>query len=257
MPHRKHLPAIAAVILCLSLSSCTTYSCGTPSGGHCYGTVSWGKGDLGETDLRAFLTNVTPVELNKGNLVINNELWLTQEPTSNCAGGSCWTEVGVTSGACASGSDTRYFWAENVVTAVGPSYLCRDLGAVDPQEFGQPTMLLIARESASVFDVMVETCTRYGSGPPPTCARRVLSAQSGLNLMQPNVATIGMEVGGSSGASAPQATFTGNWHSDPFFAGAWVNSPGSQRVETPVKASWTVNPTVQTEGGTWVTSCCQ
>ena len=255
MHNRKLLLAIAGVILCLS--GCATYNCGGPSGGHCYGTASWGRGNLGETDLRAFLTNVTPVELNKGNLVINNELWLVQDDSPVCTGGKCWTEVGVTSGACSESSDTRYFWAENVITAVTSSYLCRDLGPVQPQEFGQPTMLLIARESASVFDVLVETCTTFGSGPQPSCPRRVLSAQSALNPMQPNVATIGMEMGGSSGASAPQATFTGNWHSSPSFAGAWVTNPGSPNVQAPVKASWTVNPSVATEGGTWVTSCCQ
>jgi hypothetical protein len=83
-------------------------------------------------------------------------------------------------------------------------------------------------------------------------------ANSTGNPMQPNIATIGTELGGSSGASAPPATFTENWHPDHFFAGAWVTVTGSPQVQTPpLQGSWTVNPSVQTEGGTWTTSCCQ
>jgi len=253
--HRKVLVAVAGVILCLGLSGCATYSCGGSSGGHCYATVSWGKGDLQETDFRGFLTVVTPVQLNKGNLVINDELWLYQQGTNTCGLGACWAEVGVTSGACSTGSDTRYFWADN--TPAG--FICRDLGPVQPQEFGQPTMLVIARliNQTDAFEVDIEPCSRIDGVNVP-CPRRPMTHVSFGNPMQPNVATIGTELGGSSGANAPPATFTENWHPDHFFAGAWVTTTGSPQVQTPpLQGSWTVNPSVQTEGGTWTTSCCQ
>ena len=255
MFHRKVLVAVAGVILCLGLSSCATYSCGGPSGGHCYATVSWGKGDLQETDFRGFITVVTPVQLNKGNLVINDELWLYQQGTNNCGLGACWTEVGVTSGACSTGTDTRYFWADNTPSG----FLCRDLGPVQPQEFGQPTLLAITRimNHDDAFEVDVWPCSRIDGVNVP-CARRPMTHASFGNPMQPNVATIGTELGGSSGANAPPATFTENWHPDHFFAGAWVTTTGSPQVQTPpLQGSWTVNPSVQTEGGTWTTSCCQ
>jgi len=251
--HRRYLPAIAGVILCLS--GCATYKCGGASGGHCYATVAWGKGDLQETDFRGFITVLTPVQLNKGDLLINDELWLTQENTSVCGGGSCWTEVGVTSGACSKSSDTRFFWADN--TPAG--FLCRDLGPVQPQEFGQPAVLAITkiRDHEDVFEVDVWPCSRIDGVNVP-CPRRPMTHASFGNPMQPNVATIGMELAGTSGASAPAATFTENWHPDHFFAGAWVTIIGSPQVQNPpVQGSWTVNPSVPTEGGTWTTSCCQ
>jgi hypothetical protein len=253
---------IAVAGIASLLAGCGPYNCGGPNGGHCYGTVSWGTADLGIPQFTNFGTVVTAVQLNGGNLVINDEMWVVQGPQA--CNSQCWVELGLTSvgavsGGCSTTSDTRFFWAENTPNQ---TYLCHDLGPVQPQEFNNPTLLVINRrfDIPNTFDVTAETCTTIDGSPGGCTPRRVLTGESVNNPMTANTITLGMELGGTSGASAPRAIFTQNFWLAPFGRGVvfdFVSTPGNIQVNVPVAAGWATMPSTQTEGGAFFTSCCR
>lgn len=76
--------------------------------------------------------------------------------------------------------------------------------------------------------------------------------------MSPNAIQIGQELTGSSGASAPTASFTSNRYADPgnsnFYyqgADAYTGTPAS-----PPYDYWYILPSQSTTGGEFRTYCC-
>lgn len=254
----------ALVVGTLFLGGCATYSCGNSTGSHCYGIVTLPAALNGEPSFRGFVTTVNAVSQNSGNGELNNEIWVVQTSNSACGslgtGNQCWIEVGLSAGANAGGcslpsNETHIFWADN---RPNQGFFCHDQGALQAQEFNQPVFLAIAIRptEANSYDVEALTCTSTsGSG---TCARRSIVGKSSNNTMAADVIEMGMELAGSSGASAPMTQFTGSIAPNPnvIFGWTYITVDGSVSTNAPVKAGWTSKPSTN-PGGSFFTSCCQ
>jgi len=202
--------------------------------------------------------------MNGGNGHITEEIWLIQDNNADCGKDrQCWVEVGLRAGIGCGGTavGAEVFWADN---RPGPDpdhpqgFSCHDLGALLPEEIGQPVFLVIAISpgSPNTFDVEALTCT--SAAGPGTCARRIFSARSTNNSMAPNRWDIGLEVSGTSGAVAPNTSFNNNIVTNPRSPIGWTNltTNGVVIINAPVWAGWTTPPSTSSSGGSWSTSCC-
>jgi hypothetical protein len=203
---------VALAVIPLSLGGCG-YSCGNGSGSHCYGIVTLPAALNGEPNFRGFVTTVNAVSLNSGNGETNDEIWVVQQNNNACGnlgtGNQCWIEVGLSAGANSGGcslpsNETHIFWADN---RPNQGFFCHDQGALQSQEFNQPVFLAIAirPDEPNSYDVEALTCTSVsGNG---SCPRRAIIGKSSNNTMAADVIEMGMEVAGSSGATAPNTNF--------------------------------------------------
>jgi hypothetical protein len=241
--------------LMLLLGGCpgpTTYSCGGATGGHCYGVVR-----VRPAVPKGVSTSLTAVAMNGGDGHVSDEMWLVQDNNPTCGGGQCWVEVGLRAGIGCGGTvaGAEVFWADN---RPNNGFFCHDLGALQPQEIGQPTFLVIAIRplSPNTFDIEALTCT--SAAGPGACPRRIFLSNSGNNSMAANAWNIGLEVSGSSGASAPNTSFDHNLVTDPQSPIGWafLTTDGEALVSAPVGAGWTTRPSTSSSGGSWFTSCC-
>jgi hypothetical protein len=243
----------------LSLQGCgPSYTC-TDASGHCYGVVQ-----VSPPDLNGVTTSYNAVSLNGGDGHINNEIWLVQQNNSSCSnfGNQCWVEIGIlaaTAGqGCQSGVNPvgiRIFWADN---RPNQGYICHDMGQLQTQEIGQPVFALIGIHpgSPNTFDAELLTCTsETGNG---NCPRRVFSGTSSNNTMVPTAWDIGLELEGTTGASAPQTQYFDNIVTSPSspIGWGWLMTDGTSIIQTPVNAGWTTPPSTSPENSSWFSSCC-
>jgi hypothetical protein len=244
-----------------------TYSCigGDPGSRHCYGIVRFNVTDLGNgPSFRAFITTVNAVALRGGDGEINDEFWVKQIPAANCGGPNlpavCWIEVGLSAGANYIGcrvpqNETHLFWADN---RPNRGFFCHDMGAVQPQEFGQPVLLAIAIRPSEPNAYDVEALTCESSHGPVGCQGRQFVGISSDNTMAANVIDMGMELAGRTGASAPGTNFFQTLvpDSSSVFGFKFLDVDGRLILNEPISAEWESRPT-SGNGGSFRTSCCR
>jgi hypothetical protein len=252
----KGPPLILFLTVMLLLAACDgSYSCTN----YCYGVVQ-----LFPANLNGVATYFNAVSLNGGDGHITDEIWLIEPFDGACANleEMCWIEIGIegesTNSACQLGvnaTGVHVFWADN---RPNQGYLCHDMGVLQDQEIGQPMFLAIAivPGSPGTFDVELETC--FPTWGTATCPGRAFSGISTNNTMMPQQWNIGLELQGTTGASAPQTQFFWNSVTDPssFFGWGPLSIDGQPSVQSPVQAGWTTTPSTSTSGGSWFTSCC-
>jgi hypothetical protein len=125
------------------------------------------------------------------------------------------------------------------------------MGALQNAEIGQPLLVIIGTspDTPNTFYLQIETCIN-GS-----CPERGFIGTSTNNAMVANVWDIGLELEGTTGASAPQTTFFHNFTGG-FPFGFPLSTNGTTIIQDPVKAKWTTTPSTSPSGGSWITSCC-
>lgn len=232
----------AAVVLASVLSGCggQSYSCGTGSGGHCYGTVSWSGTPTG------FSMELTAVALTSGDIFVDDEGWLIDyfapgDPLS----GAYWVEAGEIN----EGFGTEYFWANNTESGGFMSY---DLGPVSQSDIsaGNWIAFKINQDSKTPSQWNI-TISRPETGT-------VLYSQASTdNPMTPNTVIEGQELAGSQNAQAPLAFFSYN----AVIQGSTTTvqtQDGTVRADHPPNAGWfgTDTPSQSANGGIFFTDCC-
>ncbi len=181
---------------------------------------------------------------------IGNVLWLLDEThhQSSCPfGGACWIEAGyhTITGNHAHGCTSDgvwYYWADWRPGDSGLNIHC--LGTVQSGDLGYNAWLYIANSGTNQWTIQVSPQTNYWSG---------LSTN---NSMSADNIEIGMELLGTSGASANTGYFTYNawrdtvnntWHDQ-------TNS-GQTHNDSPINSGWTTPPNGSNHGGTFHTGC--
>jgi hypothetical protein len=254
---------MAAAVITQFLAGCpgpgSTYSC---NDGHCYGIVRFNVIDFGNGPMfRSFVTNVNAVPLNAGNADISDEFWVIQQGATNCGNqpNDCWIELGLLASNITN-NETHVFWADN---RPNQGFFYHDMGALQPQEFNQPVLLLIAirPQDPNSYDVDALTCQTVTG--PVGCQGRRLIGQSINNTMVANVIEMGLELAGSNGASAQATNFFRTIVPYPNSPGnfKYLDVDGRVQVDAPVTAGWVSTPTStppsRNIGGSFFTSCCQ
>jgi hypothetical protein len=107
----------------------------------------------------------------------------------------CWIEVGESAGTTDySNGQAFWFWAD---ARPGYQFIIHPYSQISSSEFGQTAPLEISYSGNSNFAVYAWDSAAYG-----------INRTSTSNSMAANQMSFGMELLGSNGASAPQATFT-------------------------------------------------
>jgi len=235
--------ARALIIVVAALAaSCggQSYSCGSPSSGHCYGTVEWDGGFTG------FAMELTPVTLTSGDIFVDDEGWLVDYfAPGDPIKGAYWAEAGEIN----EGFGTDYFWAQNTKSG-GFSYT--DLGAVDPSDISAGNWIAFTiKQSETTSDRWNVIISRASTGAT------LFSAQSTSNPMSPNAIIEGQELAGSSNAKAPLALFSENQaiHGSSI---SFQTADGSVTDDRPPNAGWfgASKPSQTSNGGYFFTDCC-
>jgi hypothetical protein len=178
---------------------------------------------------------------------IGNVLWLldVSHHQSSCPyGGACWIEAGyhtVTGSGCAS-NGTWYYWAD---FRPGDSHLnVHCLGTVQSGDLGYNAWLYIAGNGGGKWTIQVSPQTNYWSG---------LSTN---NSMSADTIEFGMELLGTSGASANTGYFTYNAFQQSI-GGTWSfqTTSGQTHNDSPINSGWTYPPSNSNNGGTFHTGC--
>ena len=169
-------------------------------------------------------TTISVVHLSAGDGVIDDETWIVQahDNTGDCgAYDACWIEAGYAN----KGSDEFFYWADVRPCSCG-GYHEFDSAALQSGDYSYVN-IGIYRTSSSTWAVNV-----FG-------ADTSLSGTSTGQTYSPSDILIGQELGGTSGANAPEAYFTSNewrdgganWHEqavngqlDPCFNGVCTNN---------------------------------
>jgi len=194
----------------------STYSCGGPVFGHCYGITEWTRPSSGSS------VTISTVALNGGDGFVTNEMWLFGDPPPNLicpngqdphGNGTCWVEAGAIAGyvgALGYYSDPVYFWADERPSAPGTmdNFNAHVLGYVPTQDLnhGATFRILQAHDGTGHYGIQVfnKDCLLV---PDYTDV-------STQDQLVPTGIDIGAEVYGSSGASAPPAEYTDNQFQD-------------------------------------------
>ena len=240
------------MIFYVSPAPASSYSCGTPSNGHCYGQVQWND----QAEIYATSTTLWPVNLycNSCNGFVDDETWLVDYNTPKCSSNEftgCWVEVGIIREA--GHKNSEFFWAD-VRPGHGFSfhYFGSTKGVVNDIQF------LIVKDTrtsstSNTYLVMVSDAN-FNSV--------VLHAgKSTHNSMVADTQTIGQEFCCTHGLSADPELF---WHtqvshsSNQFeIGGALVNrvSNGNVSSSNPPFGAWFATP-ANLPGGAFETVCC-
>jgi len=234
--------ALIIVVVAALAVSCggQSYSCGTPSSGHCYGTVEW------DGDFTGFAMELTPVSLTSGNIFVDDEGWLIDYfAPGDPLKGAYWVEAGEIN----EGFGTDYFWAENT-KALG--FVSTDLGAVDPSDISKGNWIAFTiDQSGAKADQWNVIISRAATGST------LFRAQSTSNPMSPNAILEGQELAGESNAQAPLALFSENQviHGSTI---SFQTTDGTVTDDRPPNAGWfgASKPSQTTVGGYFFTDCC-
>jgi len=264
VPHRAVMAAktftrlrlvffLVALFAFSGISQASTYSCGDPSSGHCYGVAAWSEQPQYFGAYADILE--TPMSCPSGcGGFIDDEIWLIDDNTPACQSngiGMCWVETGYTAG---DGGSTIFFWADSR-PMTSSTYNNHYLGGVDQAGTTDHFMIIKdGRGGPGIFQLWIYSdslSTLYNgtSTSNPMSAERIL---------------IGQELAGTNSASAGDANFTRNiWAVQalgPEYV-FWYNrqtDEGGVTSQNPPFASWTINPASPPppEGGQFTTHCC-
>ncbi len=172
-----------------------SYSCGTPSVDHCYGTA--------ETDFSNSSYEGATGRIYVGHLgcnpcdgFIDDEMWLNDWTASY------WVEAGYW--LIYNNPNQTYFWADYrpVDGQNNGSINVHVLGTVPPGDYGLSPTFTIKRASASAFNVTISSPNHSWFG------------YSTNNSMSVGNVTMGSELAGTYGASAPSARFSYRYYWD-------------------------------------------
>jgi hypothetical protein len=195
----------------------SSYSCV----GHCYGLVDWYGGVTGAA------TSIFTNRMYAGDDHVNNEMWLNYNDSSGHT--IYWVEVGTKAEVGAYNGNEILFWDDNRPNGGFTRHLGPQLNASD---FGKYGFFEISKDSSSSFFVY--------AGNLPVAA---INMESTANPINPNDINIGMELVGSSGATAPINGFTDNQSQN---SNGWFYQPIRGKVYTtpnsPVRTLWKYPP---------------
>jgi hypothetical protein len=238
-------------------SSAQTYTCGTPSEAHCYGTTNWQV----EPEYFGAYTDITQSTLTCpsgcGGFV-DDEMWMVDNRSSGCVANPfsmCWVEAGYI--ALDGGNSPVFFWAD--ARPINQStFNLHLLGRQDPVGTTDHFMIIKdGRVSPQTFLVFIynDTLSTLYNG---------VSAIPTGNPMQANRVDIGQELAGTRDASADRAEFTRNIWAVQALGPEYVfwyraqTTRGGLRNDRPPFADWTSDPaSPPPEGGRFVTNCCR
>jgi len=254
---RTALGLALLLLFCLE-GHAVTYSCGTPSSGHCYGVNAWQKGGGGEYfgAYADIVQDRLSCPSGCGGFV-DDELWLVDDNSSGCVANPfkmCWVETGTIA---IDGSNAVYFWADArpISTSTFNLHL---LGAPDPAGVTDHFMIIKdGRVSPQTFLVFV-----YNDSLS-TLYNGVSAVPSGAPMRGDRI-IIGQELAGTKDASADVVNFTRNiWAVQalgPEYV-FWYNrqtAKGGVTSANPPFAQWTIDPASPPppEGGQFTTHCC-
>jgi hypothetical protein len=237
-----------------SAASASTYSCGSPSSGHCYGVTGWQE----KPEYFGAYTDIIRAAINcpSGcNGFVDDEIWLIDDKSSGCTSNPfrmCWVEAGYffTAG---SGS-AQYFWADSRPMN-SSTFNLHILGSTDPEAATNHYMIIKdGRGGAGIFQLWV-----YNDN-----LSTLYQGTSTSNTMAGDRINIGQELAGTNGASAGIANFTRNiWAVQAlgpeyvFWYNRQTTNSGVTSANPPI-ASWAVEPSnpPPPEGGQFTTHCC-
>lgn len=266
LPRRRPFatPAVGGLMLaCLVLAACGTgkpaaspYSCGTGSGGHCYG-IDTGPpsvihpGDvvvLTATGVSMLMNTINPGSSGSGDVFFSDETWLLQG-FNELVG---WVEAGQLDDRF---GGLRYFWAEMFIPQSRDFhdivFIEHDLGPVSSADATAGTFVDIRRTEPDRFAVRV------------LASEHSFSAQA-ENFMWTRAKDvgdieIGLELAGTTGAFAPPVSMHPRYWDATGVRREWTlpssePTPIGLPADPPIQAGWLTPP--GPSGATWLTSCC-
>jgi hypothetical protein len=228
--------AIGSPVGVQAASARPDYSC-TPY--HCFGLNDWpGVVNGSHTAVSVVHLSCTPGANQCGQgWFVDNEMWLNDNGSSY----RYWVEAGYSTNSNDHITYVDYFWAD---TRPGYGHYEHILSSVPPGDYGNYVNLTIKLTSSSSFQALISS-PNYS-----------YSATSINNSMSPNDITIGQELFGSSGASAPTAHFINNQYINTSNVSIYQYLNGSLSTPNPPYGGWTTQPRYSSTGGNMYTDCC-
>lgn len=249
---------VIAIALAISLLAATlllyphpvqAYSCNL-----CHGLVIWPGNVWGaQTEDEVVSLQCVPANCKPGaNYVphIGNVLWLIDAKNNgqNCFPyGACWVEAGYHTVTNSSGNSTsnQYYWAD--VRPGNNNFSVHFLGNIPSGDLGKNVWLYISRNgNDSTWTVHVSPQSNYWS------------ATSTNNTMYPSEIQMGMELLGTTGASASTGYFTYNyWQGTNSSNWNPQGNPGQTHNDSPIESNWYQLPAKNgsNHGGSFYTGC--
>ncbi len=223
-----------------------SYSCSS----FCHGVIVW-PGSVTGAQTQDEVVNLTcqPAACKPGSTTpvphIGNVLWVLDTSSSGCPQGACWIEAGYHTVTNSGGTSTvnQYYWA---AWRPGDTKLnVHPLTNVVSGDLGGNVLLEIYAQTSTQWQIIVSPNQGLWSG------------LSTGNNMHGNQIQIGMELAGTSGASAPYGYFINNqWQNG--IGGAWnyQSVSGTHHNDPPINSNWLYPPAGSSNnGGTYGDGC--
>jgi Concanavalin A-like lectin/glucanases superfamily len=231
----------------------STYSC---ANSHCYAQIQWPavvSGAHTTIDV-THVASTKPSSLPADQETLSNELWVNDvgllNPSSICAPqGGCWVEAGY---AADSGS-VYYFWADNRPASQlppnTPTYKLWRQADVPTADYGGSTDVTITRVDSSTYQIFI-TSLSFPDGMPSG------PMYSTSNPMTINRTDIGMELSGTSGASAPKTAWGNNQYIQTDGTAVYQTTGPDAITDDPPFGWWYIKPGGAILGGKFLANCC-
>ncbi|MGA8221318.1 MAG: hypothetical protein WB780_06645 [Candidatus Acidiferrales bacterium] len=249
----KFVALLCAMLAAGAPTLASSYSCGNPSSGHCYGVASWSEKPQYFGAYADILEGSLNCPSGCGGF-IDDELWLVDSQSSGCTSnsfGMCWVEAGYIA---QENQGTVFFWADSR-PLTSSTFNLHLLGGTDPAGTTDHFMIIKdGRAGPGIFQVWI-----YNDS-----LSTLYNGTSTSNTMDGNTIDIGQELAGTQNASATSVNFTRNiWAVQvlgPEYV-FWYNrqtDEGGLTNASPPSAIWTINPSnpPPPEGGEFTTHCC-
>jgi hypothetical protein len=181
---------------------------------------------------------------------IDNETWLVDFDSYTCANNAeraCWVEAGYGTfyDYDTNTSPNIYFWADS-----RPLYLGYTEHPLYPVSSSDKNVI-INIYTGSNYNWYVNMYPSYS---------QYYQEQSTDNEMVPAHIELGQELQGTSGASAPTASFQFNGYyigpADKLAFDYFTRGQDYSEISRPPYGRWVAVPDSQNSGGEWITSCC-
>jgi hypothetical protein len=250
---KRFVAVLCLVLIASGQSLATSYSCGNPSSGHCYGRTRWQE----KPQYFGAYADIPEVSISCPSGCggfIDDEIWLIDNQSSGCTSnsfGQCWVEAGYIA---TDGSSPVFFWADSR-PLTSSTFNLHLLGGTDPLGTVDHFMIIKdGRSSPGLFQLWV-----YNDS-----LSTLYQGTSTSNTMSGNAIQIGQELAGNQNASAGSANFNRNiWAVQvlgPEYV-FWYNRQATQgniESDVPPTGSWTIDPSTPPppEGGQFTTHCC-
>nr|HET6904389.1 hypothetical protein [Ktedonobacteraceae bacterium] len=249
---------MGVMLIAFGAGKALAYTCGA----HCHGVNEWaitaGEYYGASTDISMAHLTCDPT-LCASSEFITNEMWLVN-PTNcpNQNNGLCWVEAGYIDSPPPDpnnpnqSTNQSYFWADD---RPGSSFMFELFQDVPTNEFGNTDHFVIINDNSTTpggFQILV-----YNNS-----STTLLQGISNDNTMIPTEITIGQELVGSAGASAPRVTFTHNMFAvqalgpSNMFVYNTQTAEGTVLSDGPPFGQWNTDPATSPDGGQFSTSCC-